>query len=242
MLIDTHFHLDLTNNMQEMIQDLKTSDIGIIAVGTTPKAFDRTVKYCRGSNNIKVSLGFHPQLVAERKKELELFLKLAINNKYIGEIGLDFNSSYKESKVLQLSYFQRIIQTCAEEGNKTVSIHSVKAAGDVINILKDSNIFKTCHCILHWFTGTISECEKAVEAGAFFSINPQMLTTKSGREIIRRIPSNRILIETDAPFTKKFRNVHLLKKELIIIVEEISNIRQENILPQIEHNTNIIIE
>lgn len=76
MLIDVHFHLDLMDNMQSLIHEFQTSDVGIIAVGTTPKAFEKEKKFCCGVKNIKVGLGFHPQLVSERAHEIDLFLKL----------------------------------------------------------------------------------------------------------------------------------------------------------------------
>ena len=59
MLIDVHFHLDLMDNMQSLIHEFQTSDVGIIAVGTTPKAFQKEKKFCCGVKNIKVGLGFH---------------------------------------------------------------------------------------------------------------------------------------------------------------------------------------
>ena len=48
MLIDVHFHLDLMDNMQSLIHEFQTSDVGIIAVGTTPKAFGKEKKFCCG--------------------------------------------------------------------------------------------------------------------------------------------------------------------------------------------------
>ena len=98
MLIDTHFHLDLMENMQSLICGFRSSDIGIIAVGTTPKAFIREQKLCSATENIRVGLGFHPQLVEKRSGEISEFLGLVSNTQYIGEIGLDYNSAYMSSK------------------------------------------------------------------------------------------------------------------------------------------------
>lgn len=56
---------------------------------------------------------------------------------------------------------------------------------------------------MHWFTGNTIELQQALELGCWFSINPKMCHSKSGRDIIMQIPINRILPETDSPFTEK---------------------------------------
>ena len=225
MLIDTHFHLDLMENMQTLIREFKNADVGVIAVGTTPKAYEREKQFCFGVGNIRVGLGFHPQLVAERGQEIDLFLRLIKNSRYIGEIGLDFNSSYIAFKEQQLSSFWKIAKACADEGNKVLSIHSVKAAGAVIDELAKVGTFQNNICIFHWFTGTAFERSRAIEAGAWFSINPRMLKTKSGLETIKAIPADRLLLETDAPFVNNIDSVRSLKERLEKMVEDISKIR-----------------
>jgi TatD DNase family protein len=76
MLTDTHFHLDLMENMQTLIREFRNADVGVIAVGTTPKAYEKEKQFCSGVDNIRIGLGFHPQLVAERESEIDLFLRL----------------------------------------------------------------------------------------------------------------------------------------------------------------------
>lgn len=56
--------------------------------------------------------------------------------------------------------------------------------------------------ILHWFSGSVRQMELAAERGCFFSVNPPMTTSENGRKLISAFPSERILIETDGPFTK----------------------------------------
>ena len=241
MLIDTHFHLYLMDNMQILIQEFRTADVGIIAVGTTPKAYTKENKLCFGIDTIRVSLGMHPQLVAEREQELGFFLQLLEKSKFIGEVGLDFNSGHITSKSQQLYCFRKIAKACAEEGGKILSIHSVKAAGVVIEELSVAGTFLNNICIFHWFSGTATERKKAIEAGAWFSINPKMLRTNSGRETIKALPSERILLETDAPFTMKFKTVADLKSELDKLVIGISAIRGEDMFGMIENNSKQVL-
>ena len=237
MLIDTHFHLDLIDDMQNLIKDLQNSDVGIYAVGTTPKAYERECQFCADVGNIHVGLGFHPQLIADRGHEIDLFLQLVRDTRYVGEIGLDFNTSYISSKNQQLSCFREIVAACADMGNKVLSIHSVKSAKTVIDELENVRAFQNNICIFHWFTGLISERKRAIEAGAWFSINPRMIKTKSGQETIKKVPADRILLETDAPFVANIQTAADLGRELFKLVDEISYIRGEDIRGQIEENS-----
>ncbi len=237
MLIDTHFHLDLMDNMQTLIRDFRSSDIGIIAVGTTPKAYKKEVEFCTGVNNIRVGLGLHPQLVSERENEIDLFLQLIKKGKFVSEVGLDFNSAYIASKPQQISCFRKIATACADEGNKVLSIHSVKAAGTVIDALEAAGTFSNNICIFHWFTGTATERSRAINAGAWFSINYRMTNTKGGQETIKSIPADKLLLETDAPFTRKISTIKDLREELEKTVEQISEIRGENVSVQIRQNS-----
>ena len=216
--------------------EFRNSTIGIIAVGTTPLAYKKELRFVENVNSIKVGLGLHPQLVKECPDDIRTFLREMNEAKYIGEIGLDFNTGYVESKDQQVVAFRKIAKACAEEGGKVLSIHSVKSATTVIEELEIAGTFKTCICILHWFTGTAKDRQRAIENGAYFSINPKMLRTKSGKDNVIVIPSEKILLETDAPFTKKFFSVVELENELRILVDGIVAARGENIRGQIEEN------
>ena len=228
--------------MHALIREFDDTEVGVIAVGTTPKAYEREKQFCAGVDNIRVSLGFHPQLVTERGHEIDLFLRLMKSSRYIGEIGLDFNSSYISSKEQQLSCFRRIVRACADEGNKVLSIHSVKATGVVIDELEKARTFQNNICIFHWFTGTAAERKRAVEAGAWFSINPKMLNTKSGQETIASIPADRLLLETDAPFVMKIETIYMLKDHLAKLMIDISEIRNTDESKNIEANSLRICE
>ena len=237
MLVDTHFHLDLMENMQLLIKQFYDVNIGIIAVGTTPLAYRQELRFVNGTNAIKVGLGFHPQLVEQRHQEIDMFLQLSRDAKFIGEVGLDFNKDYEKSKKMQLICFQKIAKQCAIEGEKVLSIHSVKSAKAVVEVLQEAGTFNNCKCIFHWFTGSISERKLAIDNGAYFSINPKMLVTKSGQDMIRNIPADRILLETDIPFTMNCNSIKDLSSELKRIATEICCIRNEDVILQIEDNS-----
>ena len=145
------------------------------------------------------------------------------------------------SKDEQVMCFRAIVNVCMEQGHKVLSIHSVKAAGIVIDELEKAGTFQTCKCIFHWFTGTVIERKRAIENGALFSINPKMLRTKSGQETIKAIPEESILLETDAPFTPKYNTAEELRDELIHLIEAISDLRKQDMYRIIEANSAAIM-
>lgn len=80
-----------------------------------------------------------------------------------------------------------------------MSIHSRNAEEDVLSILVKNKIK---YAIFHWYTGSLSTLEKIIKEGYYVSVNSSMMKTKKGLEIIKSIPLDRILVESDGPFTK----------------------------------------
>ena len=171
MIYDSHCHLDLMPSMIEFAQNAKKSNINILAVTTTPKAYEKEIDYFHSYENIKVALGLHPQLVSERYNELPLVEKYIENAAYIGEIGLDYNRQFYSSKNKQIDVFENIIKWCSSKGGKVISIHSVFADKNVLDILEKYDCTKNNKCILHWFSGSLSQLHRAVKMGCYFSIN-----------------------------------------------------------------------
>lgn len=236
MMYDSHCHLDLMANMMKMIQKIHNSNIGLFAVGTTPKAYSREIELCKHVPSIHVGLGMHPQLISTGYEDMMLFEKLVPSSHYIGEIGLDFNKNYFHSKDKQIEVFERIIQLCEHYGEKIISIHSLKSTASVIEIIRKNKVQNSNCYLFHWFTGTMSQLRNAIELGCYFSVNPRMLKTKSGIEVIKKLPINRILLETDAPFTNNYLSVQLLEQELKELIIGISDIQGKNVSEIIEEN------
>ena len=224
MIYDSHCHLDLMDNMSGIITEMQNSDISLFAVGTTPKAYDREVQFCRNNPHIKVGLGMHPQLISSGYDDMRLFKALFERSHYIGEVGLDFSKEYIQTKETQMHAFRDIVKLCEQCGEKVVSVHSLKSANVVIEILREYKTQTSNKYIFHWFTGTKSQLEKAIQLGCYFSINPRMLKTKSGLEVINTVPVERMLLETDAPFAFEIQHIEEIEKELKRVVSKISEI------------------
>ncbi|GAD58535.1 TatD family hydrolase [Brevundimonas sp. BAL450] len=201
-LIDFHCHLDLYPDQAKMIAECERQGVVTLAVTTTPKAWSRNVELAEGSRNVRVALGLHPQVIAERKSEIAMWERLLPEAKYVGEVGLDAGPRFYKSFEDQTAVFDRVLSACAEAGGKILTIHSVRAVGQVLGHLERRLPPDRGRAVMHWFTGSKSEARRAVDQGCYFSINSQMLIQERHRELVASLPLNRLLTETDGPFTQ----------------------------------------
>ena len=199
-MIDFHCHLDLYTDPMKVFAEVNRRKTEVLAVTTSPRAFVKTSQYFRGADNVRVALGFHPELVKQRSSEKELFFAQMRSARFLGEIGIDGSQRSIQSISEQIEFFDNVVHTAAVYGGKILSIHSRGAVKEVLRILeKYEGEFIP---VLHWFTGTIKDAEIAVKLGCWFSINPNMCYSTSGKKLIGCIPLDRMLPETDAPFTQ----------------------------------------
>jgi TatD DNase family protein len=145
-------------------------------------------------------LGFHPQLAHERHTELPLFEALVGEARYVGEIGLDGGPEHRAHLEVQTRCLQRILTACSRAGGRVMSIHSRGAADEVLDVLEQQP--EAGISVLHWFSGTRKQLDRAVKLGCWFSVGPAMVRGLKGRQLLAAMPRNRVLTETDGPFGK----------------------------------------
>jgi TatD DNase family protein len=177
--------------------------VATLAVTTTPKAWPRNRELASTSAHVRVALGLHPQLVAERENELPIFERYLSDARYVGEIGLDAGPRFYRSFPTQERVFERILRACAEQGGKILTVHSVRAASKVLNHIESALPQDRGGVVLHWFTGTPAEARRAVALGCYFSINGEMLRSPKHRLMVGSLPLDRLLTETDGPFVER---------------------------------------
>lgn len=197
-MIDLHCHLDLYENPAEAVARCRKEGIYVLSVTTTPRAWRGTLALAKGCPRIRTALGLHPQIAQERRAELPLFEALLPEAKYVGEIGLDGSPEFQSGWRDQERVFDHILKVTARAGGRIMSIHSRRAVDEVLDALKrhsDAGV-----AILHWFSGTKAQLERAVSLGAWFSVGPAMLHGKKGRILAAAMPPDRVLPETDGPF------------------------------------------
>ena len=201
-LVDFHCHLDLYPDHQAMVQESEDAGVFTLAVTTTPRAWSRNHELTQRTRHVRAALGLHPQLVAERADELDLWDQYLSETRYVGEVGLDAGPRFYKSIDLQKRVFQHILQRCARAGGKVLTVHSIRAAKIVLDHIEAYLPRTRGKVVLHWFTGSRSEAKRALELGCYFSINAAMLANERYASMVATIPPERLLTETDGPFTK----------------------------------------
>lgn len=200
--VDFHCHLDLYKDHVALIDECDRNAVATLTVTTTPKAFTRNCELAARSQYVRVGLGLHPQVVSERESEVSLFERQLSETRYVGEVGLDAGPRFYRSFDAQERVFKRILDACAEQGGKIITLHSVRAVGKVLGHLERSLPPARGTPVLHWFTGSASEAKRAIDLGCYFSINTEMLRTPKHRALVACLPPDRLLTETDGPFVE----------------------------------------
>jgi TatD DNase family protein len=210
MYIDSHAHIEgaeFDADREAVVQRALDAGVEIIVcVGDGEVAADSHAAAFRLAEEypfIYTTVGVHPH--EARLLDDELYAKLQDLSRHPkviawGEIGLDYH--YDNSpRELQREAFKRQLRM-ARERRLPISIHTREAEADTLAILdevwKDSGLGGVIHC----FTGTRAFAEAAVERGFLISFSGVITFKKAGdlRDTARRLPMDRILIETDAPF------------------------------------------
>lgn len=212
MIIDTHCHFDMMSQPEAYIRQKELAGDIVIGMTNLPSHFEMGFPYVKEFRHIRLALGLHPLLAAESKKEIPLFKRLVNQTSYIGEIGLDFSKEGIMTKDEQVAVFRELLSTISGK-IKIVSVHSRKAEREMVDLLREYEIENV---VFHWYSGPIDLITPILDMGFYFSVNEAMCISKNGKTIIERIPRDRILTETDAPYNDRtdIQNVlHYLKME-----------------------------
>ena len=199
MIIDTHCHFDMMPNPERYLEEQEAMHNISIGMTNLPSHFAMGYKHVKSYRYSRLALGLHPLYASEKKSELRLFNQYVDKTSYIGEIGLDFSSEGRPTKEDQIVVLNQILHQLTGK-NKIISVHSRKAEKVLIDMLCQYDILNV---IFHWYSGPLELIPKIIDRGYYFSINESMTTTVNGRRIIDKIPVERILTETDAPYNKK---------------------------------------
>ena len=239
--VDFHCHVDLYKDHSALIAECDRERVATLAVTTTPKAWPRNRELAAKSAHVRIALGLHPQLVAERENELPIFERYLSDARYVGEIGLDAGPRFYRSFPAQERVFERILRACAEQGGKILTVHSVRAVGKVLDHIESCLPQERGRVVLHWFTGTSAEARRAVALGCYFSINREMLRSSKHRQLVGSLPLDRLLTETDGPFVERDgqpvrpRDIRDTVAELAEALDSPIKVMEETIIQNLMH-------
>lgn len=205
-LIDTHAHLQLEPLVQDpggVIHRAREQGVEwIISIGIDLEDSKKMLQIVERFEHTYGCVGFHPHNATKASKHsLSNMFELAKHSKVVGygEIGLDF---YRNLSPLekQISVFRDQIRM-AKDLNLPVVIHLRNAYEQGLAILEELSPFQIGG-VIHCFSGTVEDALRALELGFHISI-PGTITYKRNdafRDIVRKLPLDRILLETDCPF------------------------------------------
>ena len=197
--VDFHCHVDLYPDPTELIAACDSARIVTLAVTTTPKAWFQNQKWTELSRYVFPALGLHPELVSKRHREIALLEEYIEMSRFVGEVGLDGRPQFRKSWQLQAEVFVRALSAAERYGGRVISIHSRRAAGEVVRGIENHTSSENVLAILHWFSGSVTVGCKAAELGCYFSINHQALESERGLNLVKSLPEDRLLTETDGP-------------------------------------------
>ncbi|CAN7941710.1 unnamed protein product [Ixodes pacificus] len=261
-MVDTHCHLDFLfrklsfkgtfAKFRLLNQDTFPSCYeGCVAIFCNPLTFgDRTVwEDLLREDGIWAAFGCHPHMVRDYDEETDEHLIKALEHPRVvalGEIGLDYSRKNFCQREMQKSVFQRQI-TLALERKLPLVIHSREATQDTLNILKE-NIPREYPVHRHCFTGDWAEAVDWLETfpGLCLGLTPLVGFADAGplQEVARRIPLDRLLLETDAPYflpraeSGAMRQSHPgMAIHVALKVSSLKNISVEDVLKAVRVNT-----
>ena len=199
MFIDTHCHLTdkYTDGIDAVISNACDAGVGIMICPTAdPQDIPSAIQIANSYNNIYCTIGIHPEYAP---CDAGVYLTdTVLNNPRvvgIGEIGLDYH--YRpETRNAQIALFEQQL-AIAKKHELPVAIHTRDAESDTADILKGD-----VRGVMHCFTSSWDLAKTMLDRGFFFSASG-ILTFKNSEEIrdtFSKIPIDRIVIETDAPY------------------------------------------
>jgi len=194
-MLDSHCHLDRFQNPETVAAQAAGRGVFIVAMTNLPSHFEAGLHHARQLRRVRLSLGLHPLAAADHARELGAFERCLPSTTFVGEIGLDFSRHGKATAQRQVESFRHIIRLVAGQA-KFISLHSRGAETAVLDVLKEHGIVGA---VFHWYTGSLRTLDDILQAGHLLSVNPAMILAERGRAVVRRIPRERLLTETDGP-------------------------------------------
>lgn len=247
--IDIHCHInfdDFDLDRSEVITRAREKSIGMIVVGTNLDESKKAVKLAEENSDIWAIIGLHPTDVQNEKFDYEAYKKLAEHPRTvgIGECGLDYYRAEHASKALQQEVFEKHI-TLANEVKKPLMLHLRSGANPDQNAYKDALEVIKKHAKVsgdvHFYAGSLEEAHDFIGLGFRLSFTGVITFARNYDEIIKSIPLNMIMSETDAPYVTPapYRGQRNEPSYVIETAHKITEIRGESleiVLPHLVDN------
>jgi TatD DNase family protein len=198
-LLDTHCHLDAYPDPTRVLTAAAAARVHVVAVTNTPDGYRRLATLLPRSGPARPALGLHPLHAGQLGMGGVLrFSRQAAGAAWIGEIGLDFSPAGRATRDTQRTVFEALL-ALPQLRDRPVTVHSRGAEKVTVQRLADAG----ARAVLHWYTGPLGVADDALAAGMSFSVNPAMVASAKGRTLLARLPHDRVVLETDGPYTRR---------------------------------------
>ncbi|WEK42768.1 MAG: TatD family hydrolase [Candidatus Sphingomonas colombiensis] len=207
MLADSHCHLNykgLVEEQQAVLERARARGVtAMLNIATRESEWDDVLATAEREADVWATVGIHPHEADQHPHvdTAKLVKRLAHPRVVgVGETGLDYYYDHSDRDRQQSSFRAHI--AAAREARVPIVIHTRDAEDDTVAILRDEMGKGAFTGVIHCFTGTAAFADIALDLGFYISISG-IVTFKSARELqetAARLPIERLLIETDAPF------------------------------------------
>ena len=205
MLVDSHCHLDfpeLLPRIDDIAARMRAQDVGhALCVSVNLEDFPRVRALAERFDNMYASVGVHPDHEGGEEPSADRLVDLANHPRVvaIGETGLDYYR-HPELGPIQQARFREHIRAARRTG-KPLIIHTREAAADTLRLMREESAAEVGG-VMHCFTETWDVAEAAIDLNFHISFSG-IVTFKNAvqlKEVARRVPADRLLVETDSPY------------------------------------------
>jgi TatD DNase family protein len=207
MLVDSHCHLDfpeLKTDLNGVLDRARAAGVGLmVTISTRVGQFNELRALVEGHDHVFCSIGTHPHNAAEEPDiTIEELVDISMHEKVvaIGEAGLDYHYDHSPRDVQKKSFRTHI--AAARETGLPLIIHARDADADIARMLEEETKKGAFPFVLHCFTGGADLAHRGLALGGYISFSG-VVTFKNAealRDIALAVPSDRLLVETDAPY------------------------------------------
>jgi len=240
LLVDSHCHLnfpDFKGDLDGIIANAQDNGVGVMqTICTKISEFPEVISVAEKYENIYASVGVHPHEADKEKTSVDELIKLADHPKVIGigETGLDYYYEHSKRSAQQESFLSHI--EAARQSGLGLIVHSRDADEDTINILQKEMKKGPFNALIHCFSSSKELAEKSIDLGMYISISGIITFKKSEelREIVKDLPLERLLVETDAPYLAPIpyrgkRNEPAYTRYTAELIADIKNVSYESV-------------
>jgi len=206
-IVDSHCHIDRVDldqfggSIESMLTHAKDLSVEeFLCVCIDLEHFDDVFSLAKSHKQIYASVGVHPVEQEGKDPSIDELLGLADHEKIIaiGETGLDYFHVKKDSADWQRDRFRRHIAVSNQSG-KPMIVHTRDAKADTIEIMQEE---QASAGVMHCFSEDWETAKAALDLGFYISFSG-IITFKSAsdlREVAKKVPADRLLVETDSPY------------------------------------------